>query len=177
MMTPVAINLGLDFRVLAEVEGSSAQLAATQIGDYRDLDTVLNFAKSVDTITFDHEHVPQHILSALLDAGKSVQPGPAALRLAQNKIVMRQELQKLGLPMPVWAIVQDASELTAFLEAQGGRCIVKTPTGGYDGKGVRLISDAAEAADWFAASPNQPLLAEEAVDFVRELAQLSARST
>ncbi|MGB3414573.1 MAG: 5-(carboxyamino)imidazole ribonucleotide synthase, partial [Microbacteriaceae bacterium] len=128
-------------------------------------------------ITFDHEHVPQHILNALLDAGKSVQPGPAALRLAQNKIVMREELQKLGLPMPVWTTVQDASELAAFLEAQGGRCIVKTPTGGYDGKGVRLISDAAEVADWFAASPNQPLLAEEAVDFVRELAQLSARST
>lgn len=177
MMTVPAINLGIDFHVLAEIPGSSAQLAATQVGDYTDLDTVIAFAASVETITFDHEHVPQPILNALIDAGKSVQPGPAALALAQNKITMREQLQALGLPMPRWATVHNTAELAEFLNAEGGRCIVKTPTGGYDGKGVRLISDAAEVADWFAASGDQPLLAEEAVDFVRELAQLSARST
>ena len=177
MMTVPAINLGLDVKVLAEIAGSSAQLAATQVGDYRDLDTVRAFAETVDTITFDHEHVPQPILNALIEAGKSVQPGPTALALAQNKIVMREQLQALGLPMPRWAAVHNETELAEFLKTEGGRCIVKTPTGGYDGKGVRLISDATEAADWFAASGNQPLLAEEAVDFVRELAQLSARST
>jgi len=49
---------------------------------------------------------------------------------------------------------------------------VKTPRGGYDGKGVRVVRAADEADDWLAAGP---VLAEELVDFRRELAQLVAR--
>lgn len=185
MMIPQAINLGFEFAVLAEAQGMSAALASSQVGDYRDAATVQGFASGAvlgagqgdrfDVITFDHEHVPQPVLAALVADGVSVQPPAGALRLAQNKITMRQELAELGLPMPVWAAVHNVDELAEFLEANGGRCIVKMPSGGYDGKGVRLILEASEAADWFAAVDG-PLLAEEAVDFRRELAQLSARS-
>jgi 5-(carboxyamino)imidazole ribonucleotide synthase len=66
----------------------------------------------------------------------------------------------------------DADELGAFLERAGGRVVVKTPRGGYDGHGVRVVSSAHEADDWLA---DGPLLAEELVDFRRELAQLVAR--
>lgn len=58
MMVPPAIELGIDLRVLAETEGSSAAIAATAVGDYRDAATVLAFASEVDVVTFDHEHVP-----------------------------------------------------------------------------------------------------------------------
>jgi 5-(carboxyamino)imidazole ribonucleotide synthase len=81
MMIPAAINLGIDLRVLAESDGMAASLAATQVGDYRDLDTVLTFAAGVDAITFDHEHVPQEVLRALVDAGVSVQPDRKSTRL------------------------------------------------------------------------------------------------
>ncbi len=53
----------------------SASLAATAVGDYRDADTVLAFAREVDVVTFDHEHVPQEVLTALVDAGVAVHPG------------------------------------------------------------------------------------------------------
>jgi len=119
MMIPPAVALGIEVRVLAEVEGSSAALAATAVGDYRDADTVLAFARDVDVVTFDHEHVPQDVLAA-----------------------------------------------------HGGAAVVKTPKGGYDGKGVRVVRAADEADDWLAAGP---VLAEELVDFRRELAQLVAR--
>ena len=69
MMVPPAINLGLDIRVLAENEGSSAQIAATQVGDYTDVETVLAFAAECDVITFDHEHVPAHVLAELIKRG------------------------------------------------------------------------------------------------------------
>lgn len=64
MMIAPAVELGLDVRVLAEDEGMSAALAATAVGDYRDLDAVRAFARDVDVITFDHEHVPQQVLRA-----------------------------------------------------------------------------------------------------------------
>ena len=48
--------------------------------------------------------------------------------------------------------------------------VVKTPRGGYDGKGVRVIGSADEAADWFDAFAGERILVEELVDFRRELA-------
>ena len=179
MMVPPAIHLGLNIKVLAENQDSSAEIAATQVGDYRDLDTVLAFAKTVDVITFDHEHVPQHVLHALVDAGHQVHPGPDALHVAQDKIVMRTRLSELGLPVPEWAAVRNEAELTVFLESHGGKVVLKTARGGYDGKGVRIIEHAAEAGDWFTALAEDgndgALLVEEFVPFTRELAQLVAR--
>lgn len=179
MMVPAAVNLGLDISVLAENEGSSANIAASVVGDYLDRETVLAFARTVDVVTFDHEHVPQPILRALVEAGHAVHPGPDALRYAQDKIAMRQKLEQLGVPVPVWAAVGTASELDAFIADNGGHAVVKTPRGGYDGKGVRVVSSAAEVADWFIALAEDgndgALLAEERVDFRRELAQMVAR--
>jgi 5-(carboxyamino)imidazole ribonucleotide synthase len=179
MMIPAAVNLGLDLRVLAENPGSSAALAASRVGDYLDRDTVLAFAETVDVITFDHEHVPQAILHDLVEAGHAVHPGPDALLYAQDKILMREKLEQLGVPVPIWAAVSNADQLAAFIAENGGHAVVKTPRGGYDGKGVRVVTQADEVADWFLAlaedgSPGA-LLAEERVDFGRELAQMIAR--
>ncbi|RRJ86794.1 5-(carboxyamino)imidazole ribonucleotide synthase [Gulosibacter macacae] len=173
MMVPAAIALGIEIRVLAETEGSPSAIAATAVGDYRDVDTVLEFAKGVDVITFDHEHVPQAVLRALVDAGVSVQPGPDALIAAQDKITMREMLAEIGAPLPEWAAVHSADELQAFIDAHGGAAILKTPRGGYDGKGVRVVRGGQEGADWF--EQFDALLVEELVDFRRELAQLVAR--
>jgi len=176
MMIAPAVEMGIDVRVLAEQSGMSAGLAATAVGDYRDLDTVLAFAKDVDVITFDHEHVPQDVLRGLVDAGVAVHPGPDALAYAQDKIDMRTKLAELGLPQPEWAAVTDAASLDAFIAEHGGRAVVKTPRGGYDGKGVRVVSSAADVADWMdGLEPGAALLAEELVPFTRELAQQVAR--
>lgn len=179
MMIAPAVELGVEIRVLAEQEGMSAALAASAVGDYRDLDTVLAFARDVDVITFDHEHVPQDVLRAMAAAGIAVHPGADALRFAQDKLDMRQRLTELGAPQPDWAAVTTAAELGAFLDAHGGRAVVKTARGGYDGKGVRVVDSANGADDWFAALAEDAhggaLLVEELVDFTRELAQQVAR--
>jgi 5-(carboxyamino)imidazole ribonucleotide synthase len=176
MMIAPAVELGIGIRVLAEEPGMSAELAASAVGDYRDLDTILAFAKDVDVLTFDHEHVPQDVLRALVDAGVAVHPGPDALTFAQDKLRMRARLAELGLPQPEWAAVTDAASLDAFIADNGGRAVVKTPRGGYDGKGVRVVSAASDAADWLdALAEGEALLAEELVAFSRELAQQIAR--
>lgn len=179
MMVPPAVALGIDIRVLAEAPGMSAEIAATAVGDYRDAETVLAFAAEVDVITFDHEHVPQPVLAELVERGVPVHPGPVPLAVAQDKLWMRERLSELGAPVPDWAAVHDAAELADFLEAHGGAAVVKTPRGGYDGKGVRVVRSADAVADWFAVvdehASGGALLVEELVDFRRELAQLVAR--
>src|SRR3954451_17128625 len=97
MMVPPAIELGIEIRVLEEAPGMSAEIAASGVGDYRDLDTVLAFAETVDVVTFDHEHVPPAILRELVERGVPVLPGPDALLYAQDKLQMRAKLSELGL--------------------------------------------------------------------------------
>lgn len=173
MMIAPAVELGIEVRVLAEEPGMAAQIATTATGDYHDLETVRAFARGVDVVTFDHEHVPQDVLRALVADGVAVHPGPDALLYAQDKLLMRAKLTELGMPQPEWAEITDAEGLQSFLAAHGGRAVIKTPRGGYDGKGVRVVSSPEEAADWLA--DGSPLLAEELVDFTRELAQQVAR--
>jgi 5-(carboxyamino)imidazole ribonucleotide synthase len=179
MMGDAAVAAKVEFSVLAEVAESSAQAFASTVGDYNQLSVVERFAETVDVITFDHEHVPLEVLRSLEAASVSVQPPSKALAFAQNKLKMRQRLSALNLPMPVWREIKTADDLTEFIGTVGGVAILKTPIGGYDGKGVRVVRSVADAKDWldniddFGGS----LLAEEKVDFVRELAQLSARNT
>ena len=172
MMIPPAIELGIDIRVLAENAGESAGIAVTQLGDYRNIDDVLRFAQGVDVVTFDHEHVPQPVLRALVAAGAAVHPGPDALVFAQDKLRMRERLGALGLPVPEWGAVSSIADLDLFIATHGGRAVVKTARGGYDGKGVRVVTSGAEVADWF---DDDPLLVEELVEFRRELSQMLAR--
>ena len=177
MMQPAAIALGVNLCVFAETEGSSAHNAVTKVGDYTDLNQLREFAKGVDVITFDHEHVPPKLLRELEAEGVKVRPGPDALIHAQNKLVMRKKLTELGLPQPKWAEVSSAGELQAFIDQQDSGAVVKTPIGGYDGKGVRVITSVSEVSDWLEniADFGGSLLAEQKVEFDSEAAQLIAR--
>ena len=178
MMQPAAIAMGVELKVFAEQEGSSARYATTQVGDYTDFDQLARFAATVDVITFDHEHVPTGVLEKLVATGVKVRPGPASLHFAQNKLAMRTALTDLGLPVPIWAAARTAADIDKFIEANGPEIVVKTPIGGYDGKGVRVISQISEVSDWLKDIEQfgGALLCEQKVPFVRELAQLISRN-
>jgi 5-(carboxyamino)imidazole ribonucleotide synthase len=181
MMAPAATALGVRLRVLVEDAGSSAAQVVVDapVGAAADPVAVEALVAGADALTFEHEHVPNGLLTELVSRGVAVRPGPDALVHAQDKIVMRTRLTALGIPCPRWAPVASADDLTAFLDAGDGTAVVKTARGGYDGKGVRVVRSAGEAADWLAAAADgtgAPLLAEERVPFTRELAALVART-
>ena len=173
-----ATELGISLSIFAEASDAAAALAVphSPVGDYTNADEVCAWAKGCDVVTFDHEHVPADVLAALEAQGTPVHPKPQALQYAQNKLRMRERLGELGVPCPQWAAVSTVEELDAFGTQHGWPVVLKTPTGGYDGKGVRLVEAAADAQDWFERAAGEPLLAEEAVKFSRELSALVARS-
>ncbi|MCW2791105.1 MAG: purK [Nocardioides sp.] len=176
MMAQPAIALGLPLRLLAEAPGvSAAQVIPDHVvGDYRDLETLRAVIDGCPVVTFDHEHVPTEHLHALQDDGVAVRPGPEALVHAQDKGVMRARLAELGVPCPRNALVAGVGEVELF----GFPCVLKTTRGGYDGKGVWFVGSADECAEPFrvAAETGVELLAEELVDFRRELSALVARA-
>ncbi|WP_040155438.1 5-(carboxyamino)imidazole ribonucleotide synthase [Mobilicoccus massiliensis] len=180
MCQPPAVGLSLTLAVLAESEDAAAALVVPEapVGAYDDVETVREFARQCDVVTFDHEHVPAGVLAALEADGVALHPRPAALRYAQDKLAMRERLSEIGVSCPRWRRVDTAAELAEFGREVGFPVVLKTPRGGYDGKGVRLVAeDGVEAtSDWFDRAAGAGLLAEEAVDFTRELAVLVARS-
>lgn len=177
MTHEAGIPLGIRFRLLSDTpQDSAAQVVSdVVVGDYRDLDTLRAFARGCDVITFDHEHVPTAHLRALEAEGIPVRPGPDALVHAQDKGVMRARLDAIGVPCPRHRIVADPADVVAFAaEGSGFPVVLKTVRGGYDGKGVWVVDGADEAAEPFRAGV--PVLAEEKVDFARELAANVVRS-
>ena len=126
------------------------------------------------------------MLAALEADGVALHPSPAALVFAQDKLAMRGGSPRSASPARDGRRSMDAASLKAFGDEVGWPVVVKTPRGGYDGKGVRVVASADEAEDWLevvarhaAAGEGllaEGLLAEERVDFVRELAVLVARS-
>ena len=183
MMQQAAIPLGIDVRLLAEgPDVSAAQVVPdTTVGDYRDLATLQTFVDGADTLTFDHEHVPTRHLS-VLEGQVAVRPGPEALVYAQDKAAMRERLTGLGAPCPVFAVCDTPDELLAFGERQGWPIIAKTSRGGYDGKGVWKLDGPAEVGIPFdglasqSAGESVRIVAEEFIDFTRELSALVVRS-
>jgi 5-(carboxyamino)imidazole ribonucleotide synthase len=176
MMAQPAIALGLPLRLLAEGEGvSAAQVIPDHlVGDYRDLDTLVKATDGCAVVTFDHEHVPTGHLHALADSGLAVRPGPEALVHAQDKAVMRTRLAELDAPCPRNALVGSLTEIEAF----GFPCVLKRTRGGYDGRGVWVVRSAEQCEEPLraAAASGVELLAEELVDFRRELSALVVRS-
>ncbi|UFN46768.1 5-(carboxyamino)imidazole ribonucleotide synthase [Nocardioides okcheonensis] len=176
MMAQPAIGLGLPLRLLAEAEGvSAAQVIPDHlVGDHRDLAALRAVTAGAAVVTFDHEHVPTDHLHALEADGVAVRPGPDALVHAQDKAVMRRRLAELDVPCPRNAVVTTTAEVEAF----GLPCVLKTTRGGYDGKGVWVVRALGEAQVAFdaAAAAGVEVLAEELVDFRRELSALVARS-
>ena len=172
MMQQAAIGLGVRIRLLAEgPDVSAAQVIPDhRVGDYTDLDDLRAVVTGVPVITFDHEHVPPEHLRTLQAEGHACRPGPDALLFAQDKEAMRVRLGELGVPCPRNTPITSIADLEAF----GFPAVVKTTRGGYDGKGVWVVRSSAEADEAFAAG--RALLAEELVDFRRELSALVARS-
>ena len=199
MCQPPAVGLCVQLSILAESPTASAALVvpAAPVGAHDDLAAVRAFARDCDVVTFDHEHVPQAVLAALVADGVNLQPRPEALVYAQDKLAMRRAMGELGIGCPRWRQVRTPEELTAFAAEVGWPVVLKAPRGGYDGKGVLVVDDLEAAHEWLelvrrdeaelAALEAQGgayarpafadgILAEEQVAFARELAALVARS-
>jgi 5-(carboxyamino)imidazole ribonucleotide synthase len=176
MTHQAAIGLGLSLRVLADKTHDSAALVANavEIGDHTSLEDVKAFAANCEVVTFDHEHVPSDLIEALEASGVQVYPGSAALRHAQDKLVMRERLSGLGVPVPAFCPVATREQLAGFARHVGWPLVLKAATGGYDGKGVWVVGSLDEGDEIL--SSGLRLVAEQYVPLERELAAVVARS-
>ncbi|WP_280506010.1 5-(carboxyamino)imidazole ribonucleotide synthase [Nocardia farcinica] len=180
MTHQAAIALGQRLRVLAErPDDPAAQVSPDVVlGSHTDLAALRKAAVGSHALTFDHEHVPTEHLEALQAEGVTVTPPPSALRYAQDKLDMRERLSELGLPVPAFTAVTSPAAAVAFGDEHGWPFVLKAVRGGYDGRGVWMPADAAEAERLVAEQLDRGvrLLAEAKVELRRELSAMVARS-
>jgi 5-(carboxyamino)imidazole ribonucleotide synthase len=180
MTHQAAIDLGQTLRVLAATPDDPAAQVTPDvvIGSHENLEDLRRAAEGATVMTFDHEHVPTELLGKLVAEGVTVAPPPEALVHAQDKLVMRQRLGALGVPVPRYSSVSHLDEVDAFAAHIGGPIVVKAVRGGYDGRGVYLPADVADAREGAARylADGVGVLVEERVTMRRELAALVARS-
>ena len=171
MMQTAAIELGQSLRLLAGArDASAAQVCADVVlGDYTNYDDLLKAVDGATAVTFDHEHVPNEHLTALIDAGYNVQPQPAALINAQDKLVMRERLAELGAPVPRFAPIESAHDAYDFWTLTSGQVCLKARRVGYDGKGVWFPNNESELTALVSDLSRRgvALMAEEKVALVR----------
>ena len=167
MTVAPAIALGVSLKLFAQDKSdSAAQICDHKVGDFRDLNQVLQFARDCDVITFEHELVPLSVIKGIEAEGIRVYPPSSAFIYSQNKAEMRKALS--DLPSPQWQVITDAGEVSAF------PVIAKAISGGYDGRGVWKIESRDLLKEVLAINPQ--LLIEELVDFDSEIAVMVARS-
>lgn len=176
MTHQAAIPLGQSLRVLAATAQDGAALVAADvvIGEHTSYEDLLAFAEGCDVLTFDHEHVPTDVIRSLAAAGHTVYPGADALEHAQDKAVLREALTKAGIPNPTWRSASTVDDVAAFGDEHGWPVVLKVARGGYDGRGVWFLADAAAAAEIVRAG--RAYIVEQHVPILRELAALVARS-
>ena len=170
MMVPAAVDLGIELSLLANSStDSAAQIAPYVVLDLSDEAAVLMWAKKCDVVTFEHEQVPAKTIEAIEKAGVKVFPRASSFIFSQNKLLMRQKISELKLPNPQWSSYDGGISPISF------PLIAKTPTGGYDGRGVFVITSQSEL-EKLHSKVNQTLLLEEKLNFDYEIAVMVARS-
>ena len=184
MLQEAAVPLGIQLHALVEAaDGSAGQVIQHSTVGYADDEAAISeLARGADVVTVEHEHVPNSIIE-MVEGICPMYPNVGALQYAQDKLKMRAKMDELGLPNPRWFRVTSEAEVAEALAALGGEGVLKTPRDGYDGKGVKIISDAAEATEWLdaamaeaaAGTGDGALLLEEKVAYDAEVAQLVAR--
>ncbi len=139
-----------------------------------DKDAVLNFAKDCDVLTIEIENVSTEALHQLEKEGKKVYPRPATLDIIRNKVVQKDFYRKHKIPTAPYFSFNNATERTELLEKCGFNppYVWKAATGGYDGRGVQIIKDIQDIE----SLDDVEGLIEEKIDFVAEIAVVTARS-
>lgn len=170
MMAIPANDLGIELTVFAaSPEDSAAQVLSYTVGDYTNVAQVLAFAQDCDVITFEHELIPQSVIKELEKTGVRVYPRSDSFIYSQNKLEMRTKIDELDLPNPAWQLFNGGDVVLKF------PLIAKTPSGGYDGRGVFVIENRKDLLELF-STVNTALLLEEKLDFSYEISVMVARS-
>ncbi len=141
---------------------------------YDDLDSVAEFARGVDVVTFEFENVPAATANVVAHH-TSVRPNGSVLHVTQHRAREKTFLADHGFPVTPFRVVRSLEEALAAAELLGLPGVLKTAAFGYDGKGQATVHTTAEISAAMRVDPSIERVYEAFVDFDREVSVVAAR--
>lgn len=171
MMAEAARGLDLEVMALARRDDDPVlrRVPGSFVGDARDIDELRRLARHCDVITFDHELIDHRVIAQLEAEGITFRPGSTALAIATDKLRQSGLFEALELRQPQTILAGDVDSALDVIDRFHGSAVLKTATGGYDGRGVLLDMSEDSVRAWFPPVPAQ-VLVQRAIDVEHELA-------
>ena len=186
MLAIEAHRLGVTPVIYSGAEGEAGtspagQVVATEFAaNFSDAEMFDQFLEMVDVVTVEFENVPREALERAQDAEKTTHPVAEVLAITSDRIAERSFLTKHSFPVADHRTAADRDELTEAVETLGRTApvVVKTSTGGYDGKGQVTVApddDGTQLAAAVELVEAGPVLAESFCEFECEASVVLAR--
>ncbi|MEG6534446.1 5-(carboxyamino)imidazole ribonucleotide synthase [Caldibacillus thermoamylovorans] len=177
MMTLAAKSMGFRVIVLDPTPNSPCcQVADEQIvAAYNDLAAVKILAEKSDVITYEFENIDANALSWLTKHAY-VPQGTEILRVTQNRIYEKATIQKAGVPVVPYEVILNQTELEHGLENLGYPAVLKTATGGYDGKGQLVIKTEHDRISAASLLSTGPCVLEQWIPFTKEVSVIVSKN-
>ncbi|WP_422122605.1 5-(carboxyamino)imidazole ribonucleotide synthase [Planococcus sp. X10-3] len=177
MMAMAAKEAGFKIAVLdPAMDSPTGQVADVQlIAPYNDLEALEELAAVSDVITYEFENIDVEGLRHLMGIAY-VPQGSELIRITQNRIVEKEEITKAGVPVAKYIVAENYQDLVDKSESINYPFVVKTARGGYDGKGQQTIQTANDLPLAESLFSNGECVAEEFVEFKKEISVIIQRN-
>ncbi|MBP1987131.1 5-(carboxyamino)imidazole ribonucleotide synthase [Halolamina salifodinae] len=194
MLGEAASPLGVDVVVLDPTPDCPAARVTDQIeGDLDDPEAVRELAERADVLTYEIETADPDLLETVrAETGTPVHPDPETLAVTGDKLREKEMLAGAEIPVPRFVPADTPTAVEAAVDRFGG-VMLKAREGGYDGRGNEPVTETenaehvlqtvggdvrgsdAPASQPEARSGSGDAVAEELLDFDRELAAIGVR--
>jgi len=152
---------------------------AAQVSDieitaaYNDMDAIKKLAEISDVITYEFENIDYDAL-AYLEKHAYLPQGSDVLKITQHRFREKSAIADMGIPVADFCLINSAEELEEKVYYPS---VLKTTTGGYDGKGQVVLRSEADLDRAKELAAKQECILEKFMPFSMEISVIVARST
>jgi len=178
MLSMAASSLGFKTCIYANsLDSIASQVSCSSVvGAHDNFHKLEYFAKNVDIITCETENIPLSTLDFLADHGKVIYPDRRAFLVSQNRLLEKQFLSGLQLSTAFIGCAASASDIKKLAHNTPLPWILKTTSGGYDGRGQVVLHDVDNAIKTLEEMHYENHIIEKKLDFAREVSVIIYRS-
>ncbi len=132
--------------------------------DYDDEEALEYLYENCDVLTYEFENVNLNLLDSYND---KLPQGTFSLRMSRDRISEKNFARSLGIPIVQFKIIKDVEDIVI-------PSILKTTTGGYDGKGQSKITEKTQI-DQLSLKDDKTYICEEIINFDYEVSVICSR--
>ncbi len=179
MLIEEGIRYNVNFITLDADANSPASKISNKhiIGSLYDAQKLQELAAQVDVLTYEIEHFNTEALLKLEAAGNRIIPSPRILQIVQNKALQKQFFIDNQIPTSPFIIVEKKEDwLPALQKNKFEKFAAKLCEGGYDGKGVALLTTKKVSESLENIPFNTACILEKFVDAEKEISIIVNRN-